>query len=337
MHLLQGCDPNFILALINGRPLPTDMSEHKLFVDSLPPAENGLRAWAMQEKFFRQSLDGTPQDASADGKYLKDRWRSIVDRYQASGEPKANEDPEDPEDHAIRQIADEQMARRMVRCLWDHAARQGVIRAKRNAWPEVARLLRRHLDGWIQSGYSSITGESPLSRTLPKILQNDLKKFCIANPPLVNILEWGDLVGSWPSGPAALADFAAFEGFRLMLTVLSSDFKFRIAKCLKCGRYFARTKLQECFKRGSYCAKHSKGAGTDAQRKLEHYALVSSAATFSERWTPRKHPNQAFWIVQKVNESRKGTERRITKNWLSNKRNSMAIQEEVERRNRARR
>ncbi len=185
--------------------------------------------------------------------------------------------------------------------------------------------MPKSIDQWIQSGYAADGRETPWERHLSDDLLEKLKSFHTQNPLQVRVQEWGEIVGALPAEPSAGGDFAAHEAMRLMVTLLDSEFKYTIAKCLKCGceTYFERSKLQECFKRGAYCAKHSKGAGTDIQRKNDKAALIRLAVKFWSQWTPDAHPNRARWVADKINEARRGTERRASQKWVT--RNAVAI------------
>ncbi len=230
----------------------------------------------------------------------------------------------EPADFPAEILANYMVYRHATQFMFDHVFRQTLIRRQSAAWPAVAVLLREHIDQWIQSGYDAEDRETPWARHLSGALLKKLKSFHAQNPLQVRVQEWGEVLCAIPAEPSASGDFAAHEAMRLMFTLLDSEFKYTIAKCLKrgCGTYFKRSKLQECFKRGAYCAKHSKGAGTDIQRKKDKAALLRLAAKFWSQWTPDAHPNQALWVAAKIKEVRRSLPR-VTQKWVS--RNAVEI------------
>jgi hypothetical protein len=288
MQLVSQLDSAFFLATLNGGQLPDDLSAQKEFLAGLPAGMEGMHNWAKQAPDFLKADDS---DFPAD--------RPLNDIFYRHG----------------------------TQFMIDHLLRQSVVLARSATWPAVGAILRENIDGWIESGYDDANIETPLRRYLPHNLRKKLESFVQQNPLQVRVQDWGEVVGFWPQTRTASANFAAYEALRLTVTLLGSDLKYAIAKCLKCETYFERAKLQEVFKRGAYCPRHSKGAGTDKERKDEREQLLRCAMRFWSQWTPAKHPNQALWIAGKVNGTRRGAERHISQKWVS--RNRIAIQERM--------
>ncbi len=297
MQINKGFDANFVLALLNGKPLPVDLSAGAEFRASLPP---GMDDWALEALHFP-------------------RWHWEPDEvYPPLEHAEALPWPEESKDAP----ANLTILRRTEDLIEKVQSRQVEIHEHKDDWPEVAQLLRDRVDEWIKSGYDDGI-ERPYTRRLSLSLRWEIAELYRANPISVEVLEWGEIVYesrrtlTW----SAKKDhgFAAYEATRLMAGLLGSGLRYAICKCRKpdCDTYFIRSRREEFLKRGSYCAKHSKGAGTAKERDDDRSALLELAVKIYSQWTPDEHPNRALWIANKVNELRNGTERRITQKWVT--------------------
>jgi hypothetical protein len=103
--------------------------------------------------------------------------------------------------------------------------------------------------------------------------------------------------------------------------LLDSPYSYHLACCYGCKGYFAyERKPRRKISRGVFCKNCKASASlvrTQASRQDERKNLLALAVESWPQWTSRKHPSRALWIAMRVNEKRKGTERRITQKWVS--------------------
>jgi hypothetical protein len=187
--------------------------------------------------------------------------------------------------------------------------------------PMLASLLRDYVDEWIDSGYESGVEVPGERRLIPNQKLEQLTAFAKRFPPELFVWESGDTLMKFQRAPEE--GWPQYEADRLMLAFFSSDLRHSIAKCLKCGRYFQRSRLQPVYKRGAYCTTHSKAAGVELQRSAETHELLRRAARIWPRWTTRKHPIRAVWVAGEMNAKAGMRGKRITRAWVT--RNKEAI------------
>jgi len=290
MPSTQGIDSQFVLDLLNGSPTLVDFSALTEYLALLPPGLNSLRSWA--KRFAKSTMLGILVSEAA----------PITQ-------------PSNPTGYV-----------RIAQFTNDLMDRQWRLRKHSSVLPALASQLRGYIDQWIQTGYDEFPMETPWRRHLTGDLFNELNAYCLQNPLQVRVNAWGS-ESAWPIVRGNDQVFAWHEAHRLMIRVLGSDLRYAIAKCHKCETYFERTKLREVFKRGPYCPKHSKGAGTYIERDLEKKNLLELAAKFWSQWKSEKHLNRSLWVANKVNETRLVTQKRMTQKWVT--RNRPAIEKLV--------
>ena len=192
--------------------------------------------------------------------------------------------------------------------------------------PHLASRLREYVDEWIATGYENGIEQPAKRRLLPTPnLSDSLARFQRNYPPEVLVWDTGDLLVRFPSAPEE--SWAEYEEGRLMFAFLDSDLRHSIAKCLRCGLYFQRSRLQPVYQRGAFCTDHTKVAGVVRQRSFENGDLLKRAADAWPKWTPKKHAIRETWVASEMNARAGSRGRRITRSWVT--RNREKIQQAV--------
>lgn len=196
---------------------------------------------------------------------------------------------------------------------------------------DAGKQLRGFSDLWISSGIHPDGVEEPKSRILPEFAREHIR--CSTDNPVSIYIT-----------PDGAVKFQAFHFFRqdqkssildrqaqkgldayygiylFLLFLASGDLRFHLAKCLRkecAAPYFFRERLHSVYKNGAVCPHHRKQAASRRAREDERKSLLQLAAKYWPQWAPVKHPNRSLWIAEKMNERRKGMERRITQKWVS--------------------
>jgi hypothetical protein len=170
--------------------------------------------------------------------------------------------------------------------------------------------------------------ERPYTRKLSAAVRCEIQEFYKDISLSIRVLEWGEIVGVMPSTTLATnsSEFTAYEATRLMAGLLGSELRYSICKCRKpegrtkeCGIYFVRSRREECLRRGSYCAEHTKGAGTAIKREQEQRERLELALNFAPQWYPErdKLPPFALWLKDKINEARGTGKELVKRNWVT--------------------
>lgn len=173
--------------------------------------------------------------------------------------------------------------------------------------PAVAGVLRSYVDEWIGSGYSNGV-EEPMSRRLPgrnSTLNRTLTQFLEQYPVQLWAENAGFIVAQFPAAPRDNARWANYEAHRLMLAFIDSDLKHSIAKCLKCGVYFERKRVQPSYKRGAYCEKHIAVAAIEGKRAKDAALKYGAFMAALQEWESLKRkPREDMkrWLVQRINK-----------------------------------
>jgi hypothetical protein len=168
-------------------------------------------------------------------------------------------------------------------------------------------MLRFYVDDWLHSGYSNGV-EEPTSRRLPardSPLNRSLVQFLVEYPVQIWAESAGFIVAQFPKPPDDWAKWITYESARLMLAFIDSDLKHSIARCLKCGLYFERKRLQPYYKRGAYCEKHIRIAGVEGWRKKQAELRLAACVAALQEWESLKRkPREDMkrWLVQRINE-----------------------------------
>ncbi|HUA97197.1 MAG TPA: hypothetical protein VMA34_02605 [Terracidiphilus sp.] len=201
-----------------------------------------------------------------------------------------------------------------------YRARQEAIQKHRGVWGGIGATLRGLVDEWIASGYDGEI-ETPGKRHLSSSLQRRLNDYWAKHPASVTVMVKGDLsisLALWKS-LTDTADFATEAALRLFTEFLGSELKNAIGKCVRdgCGVYFTRERMREIYKRGAFCAAHGPVARIEALRGDEDKELMRLACDAWLRWTASKHPIRELWVAGEVNGQRRGTQRRITRKWIT--------------------
>lgn len=190
----------------------------------------------------------------------------------------------------------------------------------------LATRLREYVDKWIESGYDPQECEEPFKRRLlPSPDLWNLGRFLKEHPIQLHTWDTGDLLVRFP--PAPERGWEEYEADRLMFAFLDSDLRHSMAKCLRCGVYFQRSRLQPVYKRGAFCTDHTKVAGVVKQRSDENGDLLKRAADAWPKWTPKKHAIRETWVAIEMNGRAGSRGRRITRSWVT--RNREKIQQAV--------
>ena len=187
--------------------------------------------------------------------------------------------------------------------------------------PTVAKMLRPYVDEWIGSGYSNGV-ESPTSRRLPardSPLNRSLVQFLQTHSVQIWAESAGFIVAQFPKPPDASAEWIAYESARLMLAFIDSDLKHSIARCLKCGLYFERKRLQPYYKRGAYCEKHIRIAGVEGWRESRAALRLAAGVAAFQEWESlkRKAADEKKWLVERINKKLCRRDDSIKQRWVT--------------------
>lgn len=187
---------------------------------------------------------------------------------------------------------------------------------------EVAASLRIRVSEWIDSGYQNGV-ESPMQRylTVGGTWDKMLSAFQSQerNRPILTVWVNGGVMAQFPDAPNDSAEWITYESARLMFAFMDSDLKHSIARCLKCGLYFERKRLQPSYKRGAYCEKHIKEIGVEDKRAKDAALRREAGATAWREWESlkRKAPDEKKWLVERINKRLPSTVDRIKQRWVT--------------------
>ncbi|TCK72465.1 hypothetical protein [Acidipila rosea] len=192
--------------------------------------------------------------------------------------------------------------------------------------PHLAKSLRRYVDQWIKSGYideleypgrrnipSQIPSKKPGGRPRESEIWKKLESFLAENPINLTLSKRGSPVAVFPEPNED--SWGNDETVRRWLGFMDSELRTTIAKCLKCGTYFKRSRVQEYYKRGALCKAHSVSEGVTQARARKRKLRLEVASKAFQSWTARKRRPLKDWIAHHVNKSPK-TEG-ITGKWVS--------------------
>lgn len=193
---------------------------------------------------------------------------------------------------------------------------------------EIHRLITAGVDMWIDSGRRPNDGECPAERkaqTLSNLCPMLFWQFVtlrirfVDDKPVAQLDWFGDEDNEPP-------EFAAQRV--LLMLLLSEDWRLRIAKCRRCGRYFFLQRIREFYASGIFCSTaHQRAMAATrrvkAQRGECHQKKVEWAAAellrrrregtkwyedirlkqelvrvVNRRLPPNQNPIKAKWVTQ---------------------------------------
>lgn len=193
-------------------------------------------------------------------------------------------------------------------------------------------LLRKLTDEWLDSGLTSRCAERPMQRNLrqcPRIreaaeLRNSMvhmEWYAVSEKDIQIRYEMGD-VGSLRG---QLTEQASRIAVRLVVGMCNSDWKFKVAKCRKCGIYYRLSRNQQYYVRGTRHRKcFSNGSAEfveDKRRKREHKRKLELAVRAFVRLGKKGKLPQRSNLAERLHavlQMRPGASfLDIKKNWLT--------------------
>jgi hypothetical protein len=153
--------------------------------------------------------------------------------------------------------------------------------------------LRQLVDEWIATGFASDGGDSPQRRNLTRATEAlaAVRECAATNPCKLHFLEKAAelvvVVGVPPAsfgpnftdrlwGPLTDAD-------RIFTSMMTSEWRYTVCKCRRCGIYFIPSKLRRSYRHGTFCSREhqrdsSAAACTNERRTRAQKALIDFAA-----------------------------------------------------------
>jgi hypothetical protein len=152
--------------------------------------------------------------------------------------------------------------------------------------------LRGLVDQWLVTGERKDHSEAPLSRNLAhtKTARFDVIFYMDRYPAAVVLTPDGSDLS------VSIADITALprqssnpyfdlslEGTRLFVGVMASEWKWRLCKCVHCGKYFLHPRPRKVYRKGTFCCRQHQSHGaavasTKARRELVKSTLIELAA-----------------------------------------------------------
>lgn len=209
--------------------------------------------------------------------------------------------------------------------------------------------LRELVKEWIASGKENLGNanevDALMNRKLKTSTHQEMAEWLQRNPRRQYVNKRGELRDGPPAhlrelhDPNALMkEVARGEFFELM----QSEFKFKIAQCGRCSKFFYRKRLRKynkdgtCkyYKNGSYCPRCRNAAAsertTHAKRAEEKEAMLKIAASAWAKWlslsktTQAKYGTKESYALSKIESSGK-TAKWITRNLKDIKRRAQEV------------
>lgn len=159
------------------------------------------------------------------------------------------------------------------------------LKTKRSAerTSDLHRNLRDRMDAWIETGRSPEGREQPAKRSVEQLERQSYVNADADLDPLLRDWYWyGSQVQlraklqSRSGSTLVTLNFGGeirkhAEATTMMLKVLLSDFRFRIAKCRHCNRYFVLPKVQpkKVYANGTFCTTFHNRAWSATKRTFE--------------------------------------------------------------------
>lgn len=203
----------------------------------------------------------------------------------------------------------------------------------KRAQRQLRNALRAYVDEWLDSGLHSDGREEPLHRSLtaPRKGWRDSAFYLELCPPAAQLDESGNIDFYFQfhdynrvsdRGPKRFGDRepkiqAEHDAVQRFLQFLQSEWKYKLAKCRRCGKYFAGTRtLHKMYKRGIHCrACASKVTAIESKKASNERWRVrwmQVAATIWPHWKAKDGDRAAF-VAKKVNKALGPSERHITR------------------------
>jgi len=199
------------------------------------------------------------------------------------------------------------------------------MREYKRAQRQLRRQLRAYVDEWLDSGLRSDGREEPLHRsfTAPRAGWRGVQLYLQGCPPVPLLDESGNIdwyfqhhdYNRWgDQDPTIQAEHDAAQRF---LRFLQSEWKYKLAKCRRCGTYFAGTRrLHKIYKRGTHCKEcASKATAIESKKASDEKWRVrwmQVAAAIWLQWKEKDGDRGAF-VAKRVNKALGPRERQITR------------------------
>jgi hypothetical protein len=154
--------------------------------------------------------------------------------------------------------------------------------------------LRAHVDLWIDTGKNKQGEELPSSRRPTTQIHEIVQRVCDTHSAIPIPVKDGYTVSPLPHPSLTFTGDRGLDAAELMFAdMLISDWRLKIAKCVKCGRYFALKHWDRTYNDGAVCtrcvprrkadrsAKHKKDKRSVAEQELYRLAARHFSAKIS--------------------------------------------------------